>query len=472
MFKLKGASQFGGALVIGRLIQAGAFFAMARQLQGDQMGVVALLTALFIGLFQLTNLGLDRYVVYTKATEPEDLALTIDVVWTLQLLRGVFVLLCTIPVGMAVNRFSAFDLTYAYFLGIALSVMILSVANPKVSTFERTGDFNYIGRMRAFSVAAGGLTTIGLVFVFAEPWVYVAGQIASACVFTGLSFLYSDGRPRLSLDGRRIREALKYCKHLIVVAAVSFISTQLESFYVGVAFGPASLGLYFTWNRMVHLPREILTQLLSRILFSKVSDLARRDQPFNRSHVLGFAAIVGLVLPFNTFIWFHGDVLMVALAGERWVGFWWGGRIFALISTAYALLATIGPFNLVTCPWVSSTLRSIETAAMACLMFLLAPVYGIAGVLSALLSVLTIALMIRIVVLYRWIITSGRATHAATCVTILTVTLAPLLVVEFLILPWLGMDDLVAPAAAYAATCLTIGGAAVLNRRQLLQGIS
>ena len=81
--------------------------------------------------------------------------------------------------------------------------------------------------------------------------------------------------PRLNFEGSRIRAVLHYSKHLVVISVVSFLSAQLQNLYVGAMFGPAMLGLYFTWYRLVQLPREILTQVLDRVFFSKASEMAR-----------------------------------------------------------------------------------------------------------------------------------------------------------------------------------------------------
>lgn len=470
-FRLRGALSYGGALILGRLVQAASFFFMAHRFSEEQMGVLAMLTVMFIGFYQLTNLGVERYVVYARDSTPEALRRTIDTVWTLQLLRGGLVGLSVIPVTLAINSFPGFELGFAEVLGVATAIMLLSVANPALSAFERGGDFNLIARARALSVSLGGVVTILLVLAWPEPWVYVAGQIVSAAVFAALSFHFTVEWPRISFDLSRMFEVFRYTKHLLIIAAVSFLSAQFQNVYIGAMFGAAVLGPFFTWLRTVNLPRELLTQFTGRILYAAANDRARREAEYGRAHLAGFALMMGSMLPFHLFVWFHGDLVIAVLAGEKWHDYWWAGRMIALVSIAHVAVGTVGPFMLTVCPQVSSTLRTIEAIAAAGLMLLLGPTYGVGGVLASMLAVRAWAIPARIFFFYRLIVTRDRAAHARGCTWVLLGASAPFLAAEALLLPSAeAMSGELGVVMVYAAVFMGLAAVGLRFRAKLLYG--
>jgi O-antigen/teichoic acid export membrane protein len=403
---------------------------MARVLDETGMGAVALLTVIFMALFQLTNLGFERYVVYSKDNSPDEFRASVDAVWTLQLLRGVVVLVVAGILALYFAGTSKFDLGAAHLAAIALAVVVLSLVNPELSGFERGGDFSFMARARGFAAILGAVATITVVLIWSTPWAYVIGQNVNAVTFAGLSFLYTERVPRISLSMERLARVFGYCKHLLVIAVVSFVSAQAQNVYVSAMFSPAVLGLYFTWFRLVNLPRELVTQLGTRILFAKASDEARHDENLSSSHLRGFAFTVVTLLPFHLFVWFHGDFLMRIVAGETWVSFWWGGQLMIVASLLLALSGTIGPYMLVHRPHVSSLLRSVEAAVTILLMIILGALFGLTGVLLSVVIVMAVAFVLRIVILFTQLVTIGRGQHARSLLIILFIVSAPLLLLE------------------------------------------
>ena len=429
-FKFRGIAGLGLSLAAGRAGQALAFLIMARFLTAAQMGQVAIFTAIFLGMYQLTNLGFDRYIVYAKAEDGEELERTIDGVWSLQIARGVLVMAIAVPIYLLLQFFPQLGVTIDEVLMIGAIVFAFSLATPELSAFERKGDFGYVSKARGAGLVFGALVTIGLIFVWQSPWVYLIGQMGNALLFSALSYHYATRLPRLQFEREQISRIWDYSRHLIVIAIVSFISTQAQSIYVGAAFGAATLGMYFTWYRLVSLPGEFITQMQDRLLFAKASDDSRRDKDAGLTHLLGFGLSMGLLVPFYLFVWFHGDSLMTVLATDRWVPFWWVGKMFVWISFLFNVAGTMAPFLLVKVPHITSRLRVFEALLGFALILILGSVFGIAGVLIALLVEISLAVLVRIFMLYRFIITENRLLHARSSLLTLAVMAVPLLAWE------------------------------------------
>ena len=471
-FRLKGTVSFGLALLAGRLVQAAAFFVMARFLDASQMGVVAILAVLFVAFFQMTNLGFDSYIVYAKSHNAESLDKVINAVWTLQLIRGLLILLAAVPIAIVLNRFTDIDVGYLYVFGLVGVVILLSLVHPGLAAFERGGDFSRISRARAISASAGGFMTILLVVFLPFPWVYIVGQAASAFILVGMSFLYSSKKPQILLETKPLGEVFSFGKHIILISTVSFLSAQAQHAYIGGLFGSAALGAYYTWERLVSLPRELIAQILDKVFFAMASDRARRNVAVGSAYLVGFALTMAVMVPFNLFVWFHGDSLMTMLAGGKWSSFFWTAKFFVLISFGYSMASTIGPFMLVLYPHITSSLRSVETVVVIILMSVFGPKFGIVGVLSSILAVISIAVILRIIVLYTLIIHIDRLRHAGIILAILAGISVPILLWEGVSRFLISVDfQFVGAIVFYALFFISIAALAFPKRRQILQGL-
>lgn len=471
-FQLKSVGGFGAALMAARLSQAAAFFVMARALGTQDMANVALLTLIYTGLFQLTNMGFERYVVYFKETLPTDLDASVDAVWTMQMVRGVVVLAAVAVVAWFYTQSGQYDLGHAQLFAVGFAVVILSLVNPGLSTFQRSGNFAVVARAKGMSAVLGAVASISIVLVWQTPWAYVIGQLINAASLTTLSFILVDRAPSLSFSLTRWASVFRYCKHLLIIAIVSFAAAHAQNVYVAAALPPATLSLYFVWYRLVSLPGEFITQISSSVLFAQASDDARRGHAIATAHLRGFTFIAVLIVPFHMFVWFHGDVVIRVIVGAEWVEYWWGGKLMVLANLCLVFVGTLGPFMLVHLPHVSSFVRTGEAVATVILVILLGQAYQDWGVLIAVLAVMAATLLIRIVILYACLVREDRWRHALSALTILCIVAAPLFVVEAVVSLIGNLSAQVMLAAiAYALISGTTAFLALCRRGALIKGL-
>lgn len=425
-----GVFNLGVAVLLGRVMQALAFFSLAYWLTSEQMGVVALLTAMFVGLFSLTNLGFDRYLVYSEHVS-EKLDSEVHAIWILQLGRGILIILISLASGYFIDNLTSFGVDITYHLsGIGLALFIYNLANPYVVFKERSRDFNVVAKLKAASVGLGALSMVLLVQVFKDPWVYVIGQIINTAIHTLLSYHYSDKLPKVLFDKKIMSDVWTYCKHFLIISTVSFVAVQFENFYLAFLFGPAVLGTYFTWARVVSFPREIVTQLLEKVMFSQGSFQRRLGEDVGSAQLLGLGLSFFLVLPVYFFLWNHSEWVMEITLGSRWNTFVWAVPYFILASVLMVFDATISPFILVNRPDLSSIIRPIEVVIAISLMIVLGNMYGIAGILYATLSSLIASTLIRIFLFYKRIYLKPPLRHLFMMVKVMFCVCMPLILIE------------------------------------------
>lgn len=398
----KGVLRLGGLLTIGRLLQIASALVLIKLLTPSQMGAVGILTAIFIGVYSLSNLGFDRYLI--RADDADVTPATVNVIWTLQIIRGLFVFIVCLIMAFGVQAVSDFDreiIPQIVIIGLAL--LVNSMANPEISLFERNNCFKQIGNCRGMSMACGAVVVTITAFATKSPWAYVLGQLTNTLVYVILSFYYSEHRPCLSYNTVIVKKVFKYCKHLFVIAVVSVIATQFENYYIAFAFGAETLGFYFTWARLVYMPRELIAQISDKVVFAKACIAKRTKTGLVKEHLLICLLAVMIILPFYALIWFYGEWFISFVAGDEWVSYHWVGKFFVVISSTWLTALLFSPIVLAHYPEISSILRSVEVFIMITLMLWLGRTYGVKGILIASLTGILVATSVRLYIVYRYV---------------------------------------------------------------------
>ncbi|MDX2465092.1 MAG: oligosaccharide flippase family protein, partial [Porticoccus sp.] len=338
---IAGVKRLGSSLILVQALQFITFFLMVRYLTIEEMGVVALVAAVYRGLEATTSMGFDKFLLYCDERESQEEVYS--VVWSLQIIRGSCILLIAFVLSETMPSFfeGMHDLSEMILI-IGVSFFIMAFKNTWLASYERTKDFSLIAKINTMSSLLKGVVICGYVIVYQSPWSYVVGQFLGSLVVTIASFFILGKRPRLFIDANIVREVFKYSKHLIIISFVSFVASQFEIFYVGLTINAATLGVYFTWYRMSKLPRVLMSNLSGRVLFSKASELRRAGvNVIENYHRCGFLFSLIMLAPLYVFLFFHGEFLLSILSGDKYDGTQWLGKYVILINFFFLLSMSI-----------------------------------------------------------------------------------------------------------------------------------
>ena len=429
-FRLTGLIDLAVSMAAGRMMQLIAFFLMARVLLPIEMAQVVVLTLVFTGLNQLTNVGFDRYIIFSKAPDSDELSNDIDVVWTMQLIRAAVILLAGSLIILLLSLDEQLAVPWGQGLAVCGSASLISLTNPGLAVFERSGSFATPSRIRGLATIAGALASMLALLVSETSWSYALGQVIYSLVLVGMSFWFSRRKIKLSFDFSRWAVVFQYCKHLLLIAVVSYIALHAQNIYVAAIFSPTTLSAYFIWFRLVSTPNDLASQFSWSTHYATASEDARTGSSVARAHKKNFMYVFAVLIPIYNLIWFHGDILVELIIGDEFVHYWWAGRIMILSNLCMAFAVTMGPFLLVRLPHITSSLRTFEAGCTVLLIILLGNVLGDLGVVLAVFGTLFCSLIFRIYILFSRLILESRRAHFYDLMGILFFISAPFLVLQ------------------------------------------
>lgn len=433
-YHVKGATALGVAILSSRVLQLVSLTVLARSLPESEMGAAVFLMILYTALFQLTNFGLEKYIIYFKELKDGTLFDALDTVWTLQIIRAIFILVIAGMVLTLVPYVEKYQVSNAQIFLTVLAVVLISLCSPDLSRQEREGNFKNVSKTKAYSGIVGGLVAILLAWISPSSWAVVVSQIVTSIIFLLLSFLYSSRISRFLFSYDNIWNVIKYSKHLLIISVVSYVAAQGQNLYVATLFDPKILAIYYMWYRFINIPRELVMQYSTKLLFSNASYKKNANLLVAKSHLQGFILTSIVLVPFHVYMFFHGDFIMETFAGLRYADFHYQGQIMLLTSLLLTFSSTISPFNLVFVPHITSTLRTIEALLIAGLIYLFIDLSNpdILVILYSILIVTIIAFGLRVYTLYRFIITKDRISHLRQALNLLIYIFVFLGIIEIL----------------------------------------
>jgi O-antigen/teichoic acid export membrane protein len=312
-------------------------------------------------LVQFSDVGLGPAIIQSPNGDDEEF---LDTAWTLSIVRGLMLSVCTMLVAWPVSRF--YKEPTLFFL------LLASAINPLLNGFNSTAIFSLnrhlrLGRLTLLSSGTEILQTIIIIAIATHlhnAWaIIIGGVICSIVQLIASHLLIPKYRNRFAWNKAAARELFNLGKWIVISTALTYFANEsdrimlgkLAASWSGGVLSPginamAVLGFYSMATALVRMPQEVISRLTGSTLFPAFakSALGPRDE-FSRivrkarSVILplGVTAVVGLALGAPLFVAKFYNIRFVAvgwMAQLMTIGLW----ITILQSSADRALLALG----------------------------------------------------------------------------------------------------------------------------------
>jgi O-antigen/teichoic acid export membrane protein len=274
------------AIGLSQAIRLGSNLILTRLLEPEVFGVMAIVTIVTIGLAMFSDIGLWPYVVRHKDYEDPHL---LNVVWTLQVLRGwmMFLLVCVVAIILVIGN----QYLPAYFHGIyadsRLPMLVLiagtgsilagygSMASP---VMHRKTE---IGRLQFAELASQVIgTTIMVIWVWLYPsiWDLLLANLVSILIHTILSYSLFPFRHKLVWDKAIVKEVFHFSKWIVISSALTYLFMQGDRLLFASKIDAATLGVYSIAFMLATTVTGVAITLAEKVIFPVFSSQVHGDR--------------------------------------------------------------------------------------------------------------------------------------------------------------------------------------------------
>lgn len=286
---------------------------LARLLEPDDFGVVAIAMSFFSMIYIITQFGFDMALIQKQNAGRAHY----DTAWTMNFLFGVFTSTCLlvaapyIAVSYGDDRLR--EIVYAVsVLSLLAGLQNIGVVDlRKDLNFRREFYFSTIPRFVGFAV------TIPLAFTVGSYWALVAGILVLRLSTTVLSYVMHPYRPRLSLAAWR--DLFDFSKWMVVRNILVFLSQRAPELLIGKLISVHSVG-YFSLSRdMLSNGISDIVATINRATYPGYAKIAHDPPRLHTLHMQVLASVSMFVIPASIGIALVADPLVPILLGDPWI---------------------------------------------------------------------------------------------------------------------------------------------------------
>lgn len=256
---------------------------MTRLLLPEAFGLMAFVSAIFVGFTMLSDVGFRENIVREKDGDAPHF---LQAAWVMRILRGLLLVVAFLLLALAVGVFgpSLFAEGTIYADPRLPWLLAIMAVAPLVQGFESTTKELqqrrlHFGRIALVEISAQVVVVFAMVgFALLSPtvWALLAGMLVGQVIKTiGSHWVYPGPRMELVWDTAIMWRLWHFGKWLIGSSAFTFVATNGDRFILGAYLSASSFGIYAIARIWFDAGQQVLNLLVGSVGFSAMGEILR-----------------------------------------------------------------------------------------------------------------------------------------------------------------------------------------------------
>ena len=320
--------------VSSRLIGSLVFVVLARLLDPEAFGTVALASVFVVLLSLLVESGFGEALIQRRRVSARDL----DTAFWAN--NAIGVLLAAVMVAGAGLIAAPFDQPDLAPVLQALSVVFVFAALASVpqALLRRELAFRQVALRGLAGTLAGGAVGVGMALLGFGVWSLVGQMLANAVVGTVVLWLACPWRPGREISATTFVELFRFGANVLGERVALFTSRRSDDFLIGLVLGSVALGLYTVAYRVLLIITEIIIWTVEGVAFPLFSRLNGDDERAKRAFYNLSQLCSAVAIPvFLTLAVIAPELIDVAF-GAKWAEATPVMRVLALVGIPHAVI--------------------------------------------------------------------------------------------------------------------------------------
>ncbi len=329
---------YGGSQVL----RLGGNLILTRLLVPELFGLMALINTFIQGLTLFSDIGIAPNIIRSpRGDDP----VFLNTAWTLQVIRGFGLWMGCLIIAFPVAKFYNEPRLLWLIPMVGLTTIMAGFNSTSLATLNRK---LHIGKLTLFQFKIQTISlTIMIVWAYFKQtiWALVGGNLISSFVRMVWSHrLETKISNRFTWEGEALQELISFGRWIFISTAMLFLASQADRLILGKLFSLEMLGIYTIALIIANIPRQLVGQIGSRVIFPLVSNYTELPRTIlkekflsKRRLILGLSGIcLSLLVSF-------GDLIIKTLYDERFEQAAWMLPILALGIWPLVLFQSINP---------------------------------------------------------------------------------------------------------------------------------
>lgn len=288
---------------------------LARLLSPDDFGVAAIATVIIAFFSIFTDVGLSPAIVQHKELSEKDLSgIFAFTLWTGATIAILFVA-ASWPIASYYNSPMLRPLCQL----LALNLFFASANIVPNALFYKNKEFKFIAIRSLIIQVGGGTAAVIAAFSGAGLYALIINPIFSSILIFAISYQRYPQRLRLTSGISAIRVIFGYSAYQFLFNVINYFSRNLDKLLIGKYMGMSPLGYYEKSYRLMMLPLQNITQVITPVMHPIFSDYQNEPEKLATAYerIIRFLAFIGF--PLSVFLFFTAKELTLIIFGDQWM---------------------------------------------------------------------------------------------------------------------------------------------------------
>ena len=322
-----------------RIISLAIFACLARLLQPEAFGLIALSTVLMAFLQVFGSQGFTTALIQRKDLEEEHLDTAF---WINLSLSTVLLLLGTSLSGVLATSYQEPQLA-PIVRWLSLSFLVSAFTGVQQAQLVRSFRFKELAIRSLIAMAVAGAVGISMALYGLGVWSLVGYQLTNQLVGVLVLWQVSKWRPKARFSYRHGKELFSFGINITGSALLNFFNRHTDDILIGYYLGSVALGYYTVAYRILTILTQLMLGVMSKValpLFSKLqSDSVKMRQAFYSGSQV--ASLVAFPICLGMFV--AADKIIPLMFGDKWMPSVPVMRILVFIALLHTVQGVCGP---------------------------------------------------------------------------------------------------------------------------------
>lgn len=311
---------------------------LARILSPEEFGIVAIATVIIVFFNMLTEIGIGPAIVQNKELNKDDLSNIFSfTIWFGLILTIIFVLLAK---PIAIYYETPILEPISYYLSIAIFFNSSQIV-PNALIYKDK-DFKFIA-IRSFSIQFfAGIIAVVSVFLGFGIYALLINPILSSILLFIISYIKKPIKFKLYFDIKALKKILSFSIYQFLFNLINYFSRNLDKLIIGKYLNNTMLGYYEKSYRLMMLPLQTITHVVSPVMHPIFSDYQNDFQKLSDSYLKIVKLLAYIGFPLSVLLFFTSKELVLLIFGMQWERSILSFQILALSVGFEIILSTSG----------------------------------------------------------------------------------------------------------------------------------
>ena len=288
---------------------------LARLLRPDDFGVMALATVIinFFNIF--TNIGFSSAIIQNKRLTPKD----INNIYMFTIWLGIIlsILFFFSAWGIA-SYYRDNQLIHICHL-LSISLFFSAVSIVPNTLFYKNKNFKFIAYRTFFIQFSVGILSIIAALLGAGLYTLTIQPILSSALILGVSLKKYPQKIQWTVGIESVKKIWNYSIYQFLFNVVNYFTRNLDKLLIGKYMGMTPLGYYEKSYRLMMLPLQNITYVITPVMHPILSDYQNDMKKLAYSHerITRLLAFIGF--PLGILLFFSAQELVLCVFGKQWI---------------------------------------------------------------------------------------------------------------------------------------------------------